>query len=149
MPLNTLPRTEFGSGFSVTAADMAPGMATRLLHSSVPTVATTGTTELLIIVPVAGTIVAAAVAFKDALAAHATAILTFAIVNKGQAGAGTTALLAATDANTSKTSTGTAISAYTTRNLTLHGTAANLVVAAGDVLAVTFTSATTLANTLT
>lgn len=144
---------------SVTTAMLAAGAVTGAKASatlsamreteSVPTVAATGTTEILLIAPAAGSLILAKVVFKDALTQHAANYLSFAIVNKGQAGAGSTAMLAATDANTTKTSTGTAIGAYTPRTLALHGTPANLVVAAGDCLAIQFISAATLANTLT
>jgi hypothetical protein len=140
---------------AIPAASVTGAMATATLRakqvtSAIPTVPTAaGTTEVLLIAPGAGTLSVARVAFKDALVQHATNIVTFALVNKGAAGAGSTAMLAATDANTTKTSTGTAITAYGSRALTLHGTAGNLVVAAGDVLALQITGGGTLANTLT
>lgn len=145
----TIPGAIVNAG-SLTAATATANLRSKALGETIPTVPTSaGTTEVLFIAPVTGTLSAAKVVFKDALAQHATNIVTFALVNKGQAGAGSTAMLAATDANTTKTTTGSAIGAYTTRNLTLHGTAANLVVAAGDCLALQITGGGTLANTLT
>ena len=157
-PLHKIPRSWAGSvaiddtdikAGGITGSSLSGTAQSKVSGAVLPTVATTGTTEQIVVVPFAGTITAARVAFKDALAQHATNYLTFAIVNKGQAGAGTTAVLAATDANTTKTTTGTAISAYTARSLALNATAGNKVVAAGDVLALQFISAATLANTLT
>jgi hypothetical protein len=130
---------------TVTGAQASGTLASKVGQATLPTVATTGTTEQCMVVPFTGTISGIQVAFKDALAQHATNYLTFAIVNKTQANA---AVLAATDANTTKTTTGFAISAYTTRVLAL-GTGAVLNVAQGDVLALQFISAATLANTLT
>src|SRR5713101_343819 len=130
----------------VTGAKASGTLQSKVGQATLPTVATTGTTEVCMVVPFAGTISGVQVAFKDALAQHATNYLTFAIVNKTN---GNAAVLAATDANTTKTSTGNAISAYTTRVPPLSGTSANLVVAAGDVLALQFISNSTLANTLT
>lgn len=145
---STLPGAN--TAILVQSADLAANVRGRATQCAIPTVPTSaGTTEVLVVAPVAGTLSGVAFVFKDALAQHATNIVTFAVVNKGQAGAGTTAMLAATDANTTKTSTGTAISAYARRDATLHGTAANLAVAAGDVLAVQVTGSGTLANTLT
>ena len=65
------------------------------------------------------------------------------------AGAGSAAMLAATDANTTKATGGAGLSANTLRTLTLNGTAANLVVAAGDRLRIRATVSGTLANTVT
>lgn len=113
-----------------------------------PTIATTGTQEATWIAPYAGTLTAAVFVAKDVLAANDTNYVTFAITNK-QAGAGAVAMLAATDANTTKATGGTALAAYTKRTLTVNGTAANLVVAAGDVLSITVAATGTLANTVT
>lgn len=93
-----------------------------------------------------GTLSGARMTAEDALATSDTNFLTFTLVNTGQSGAGTTAMLAATDANTTKATGGVAITAVTGRAFTLHGTAANLRVAAGDVLVLTATVTGTLAN---
>lgn len=71
------------------------------------------------------------------------------MTNLGQAGAGTTVMLAATDANTTKATGGTALSANTKRSLTLNATAANLVVAAGDRLLIRAAATGTLAGAVT
>lgn len=64
---------------------------------------------------------------------------TIAAVNKGAAGSGTTALLAATDANTTKATDGSGFTANAPRDMTLHGTAANLEVVGPHRVAITFT----------
>ena len=68
---------------------------------------------------------------------------TFDLMNKGQAGAGTTAMLAATAINTTKITgginSGLGLDANVVAALTLHGTPANLVTAAQDVLRLTAT----------
>jgi hypothetical protein len=85
----------------------------------------------------------------DALTANDTNYLTFTITNLGQAGAGSAAMLAATDANTTKATGGTGLAANTLRSLSLSGTAANLVVAAGDRIRIRAAATGTLANTVT
>jgi hypothetical protein len=58
-------------------------------------------------------------------------------------------MLAATDANTTKSTGGTALTANARRVLSLSSTAANLVVAAGDRLRIRAAATGTLANTVT
>lgn len=91
----------------------------------------------------AGYLVSAQLIAEDGLAVDDTNYVTFTLVNNAQSGAGTTAMLAATDVNTTKNAAGVgvAITAETGRPLTVHGTAANLRVAAGDLL--TFTATVT------
>lgn len=135
---------------SVTGVKASSALRRKVLPKTLPTIPTAaGTTEVLLMVPFTGTIAAARIAFKDALAAHDTNYVTFAIKNKGQAGAGTTDVLSTGDSNTSKVTGGTAIGAYTSRTMNLNGTPANLAVVAGDVLAIQIIGAGTLANTLT
>jgi hypothetical protein len=85
----------------------------------------------------------------DALAASDTNYITFTITNLGTSGSGTAAMLAATDANTTKSTGGTALTANALRVLTLNATAANLVVSAGDRLRLRAAVTGTLANTVT
>lgn len=113
------------------------------------TITTTGNSDVYIIAPQAGTLTSALFSAVDALAASDTNYITFSITNLGQAGAGSTAMLAATDANTTKATDGTALSANTKRTLSLNGTAANLIVAAGDRLRCRAAATGTLANTET
>ena len=113
------------------------------------TIATTGNSDTYIIAPVSGVVSGIIFSPTAALAASDTNFITFSVTNLGQAGAGSAALLAATDANTTKTTGGSALSADTRRNFTLNGTAANLVVAKGDRLRMRAAATGTLANTVT
>lgn len=108
--------------------------------------ATTGDNTGYVYVPRSGFLVSAQVTAEDALAANDTNYLTFTVTNTLASGSGTTAMLAATDANTTKSTGGTAITAVVGRSLTVHGTAANLRVNAGDVIKVTEAVTGTLAN---
>lgn len=146
--LRDLPRT-LESDALATSRSLSATAKAKVLTVVLGTVSTgAGTYHINLPVPFAGTIVAAKFVTTDALAAHGSNYVTFAIVNKAT-GAGTTAVLAATDANTSKTTTGTAITAYAVRSLSLHGTAGNLAVAANDNLNCQVVATGTLANTLT
>lgn len=113
------------------------------------TIATTSNSDVYMIAPAAGVLSSALFSGVDALAANDTNYITFSITNLGQAGAGSAAMLAATDANTTKATGGTAIAANTVRTLSLNGTAANLVVAAGDRIRIRAAATGTLANTVT
>ncbi len=84
-----------------------------------------------------------------ALTAHDTNYITFSITNLGQAGAGSVAMLAATDPNTTKATGGTGLVANSKRQLTLHATAANLVVVEGDRLRIRAAASGTLAGAVT
>lgn len=117
--------------------------------SSPVTIATTSTTDAYVICPASGVLDSADFTSLAALAAHDTNFVTFSITNLGQSGAGSTALLAATDANTTKATGGTALTANARRQLTLSTTLTNLRVALGDVLRVRFTASGTLAGTVT
>lgn len=128
---------------------MANKWGKKTITANLGTIATTSTTDDYVICPQNGTLIEAIFSGTDALAAHATNYITFSITNLGQAGAGSTALLGAVDANTTKTTTGSAIAAHTARSLTLSTTPANLVVAKGDRLRVRSTANGTSANTIT
>ena len=99
--------------------------------------------------PFTGKLIAVIFSAVDALAAHDTNYVTFGLTNLGQAGAGTAAMLAATAANTTKITGGTALAANTKRDLALTATGADLAVTQGDRLKPTITASGTLANTLT
>ena len=94
----------------------------------------------------AGVLVSASITAEDALTANDTNYITFDVKNTLASGSGTTAMLAATDANTTKATGGTGITAIVGRSFTIHGTAANLRVAEGDVIVITGTVTGTLAN---
>jgi hypothetical protein len=131
---------------SKVASNIANGFSTSIQGA---TIATTGNSDAYVIAQTAGTITSAIFSGVDALTANDTNYITFSITNLGQAGAGSAALLAATDANTTKATGGTALAANTARSLTLNGTAANLVVASGDRLRIRAAASGTLANTVT
>ena len=116
---------------------------------STATIATTGNTDGFLIADAAGVLTGVRFSGTDALTASDTNFITFSITNLGTTGLGSTVMLAATDANTTNTTGGSAITANALRNLTLNGTPANLVVAAGDRLRIRAAVTGTLANTVT
>ena len=152
-------RREGSETGGVATAELADGAVTRIkmsaaakrkaIQSESATIATTGNTDAYVIVPETGTLDSVDFSAIDALAAHDTNFITFSIANLGQAGAGSTAMLAATDANTTKATGGAALAANTKRSLTPHGTAANLVVTAGDRLLIRAAASGTLAGAVT
>lgn len=113
------------------------------------TIATTSTTDEYCIAPESGSLAEAEVNPLVALAASDTNYITWTITNLGQAGAGTTVMLAATAPNTTKVTGGTALAINTKFALTVNGTPANLVVVKGDKIKITATATGTLANTVT
>jgi hypothetical protein len=133
---------------SKVASNIASGLSMAQQGATIA-VTTAGTNDVFMIAPAAGVLSSALFSGVDALAANDTNYITFSITNLGQAGAGSAAMLAATDANTTKATGGTALSANTVRSLTLNGTAANLVVASGDRIRIRATVSGTLANTVT
>lgn len=112
-------------------------------------IATTGNTDEYVFAPKTGKLVAAVFASLAALSAHDSNYVTFSITNLGQDGNGTTELLAASDANTTKATGGTGLTANAKRSLSLHGTAANLNVTEGDRLRIRFAATGTLAGAVT
>jgi len=112
-------------------------------------IATTSTSDEYLIAGKTGTLHAAVFSSLAALAAHDTNFITFSITNLGQAGAGSAVMLAATAANTTKVTGGTALAANTKRTLTLTGTAADLAVVEGDRLLLRATADGTLAGAVT
>ena len=116
-----------------------------------------GTNDAYFIAPSNGKIVQIDFSSVDALAASDTNYITWTIVNLGQAGAGTTAILATapTDINTTKAPGGSAISANTKRTLRLAGevsdtqSVSNLDIVEGDRIRIRATVTGTLANTVT
>lgn|SRR3990167_4406812 len=113
------------------------------------TIAVTGNTDGYIICPISGILVSVDFSGVDALAANDTNYITFSITNLGRAGSGTTAMLVATDTNTTKATGGTAVSANTVRELTLVTSGNDLKVVAGDRLRIRAAVTNTLANTVT
>ena len=115
------------------------------------TIAATSTTDTYFVALMAGTVQSIVFSGVDALAASDTNYITWTVTNLGQAGAGSTALLATSPAgiNSTKVTGGTAIAANTAYPFTLSSTGANLVVAANDRLRIRATATGTLANTVT
>jgi hypothetical protein len=113
------------------------------------TIATTGNTDAYLIAPRTLTAVNIYFSGTDVLAASNTDYITWTITNLGQTGAGSAALLAATDANTTKATGGTAIAANTKRALSLSTTPTNVQVVEGDRLRVRAAVTGTLANAVT
>jgi len=113
------------------------------------TIATTSTSDMYLTAPVTGNLTGIDFTSLDALAASDTNYITYTAVNLGQSGVGTTAMLAVSDANTTKTTGGTALTALARRTLTIHGTAGNLAVVKGDVIRVRATATGTLVGTVT
>ena len=129
-----------------TASNIIQGASSQVQGA---TITTTGNSDAYILAPFSGVLSAAIFSGVDALTASDTNYITFTLTNLGQAGAGTTAMLAASDANTTKSTGGTALAANTRRNLSLNGTAANLAVARGDRIRIRAAATGTLANTVT
>lgn len=113
------------------------------------TIATTGNIDAFLIVPETGILESIDFSGSAALAASDSNYITFTVMNITAAGGGTTQMLAATDANTTKATGGSAIGLDVRRQLTLNATAANLVVARGDRIRVRAGMTGTLANTVT
>lgn len=111
-------------------ADTAP--LQRTLEEDVPAQGTANTVQDYVIgeAPFAGVVSEVTIVPEAAVTANATNYRTFRVVNKGQAGAGTTVVATfATDTVTTDD-----LAAFDEKTIPLSGTAANLVVAAGDVL---------------
>ena len=121
----------------------------KVATAGVTSIATTGNTDEYAFAPKTGKLYSAVFSSLAALAASDTNYVTFSITNLGQAGAGSTAMLAATDANTTKTTGGVALTANSKRALTLNATAANLLVTEGDRLLIRFAATGTLAGAVT
>ena len=113
------------------------------------TIATTGSTDIYVIAPITGNLLTVDFSGIEVLAVSDTNYITWTITNLGQAGAGSTALLAATDTNTTKATGGTALAANTKRQLTLNATPNNTQVVEGDRLRIRAAATGTLANTVT
>ena len=139
--------TTVSGGF--TRTHLSAPAARKHVTSVMGTIATTSTTDSYIIAPEAGTLTSVTLAPLVALAANDTNYITFTITNLGQAGAGSTAMLATSDLNTTKATGGQALAISTQISLTVHATAANVTVAAGDVIRIRATATGTLANTVT
>lgn len=113
------------------------------------TIATTGNADAYFLAPRTLTIFQIDFSGVDVLAASDVNYITWTVVNLGQAGAGSAALLAATNANTTKATGGSAIAANTKRTLTLSSTVTSLQVVQGDRIRIRAAVTGTLANAVT
>lgn len=139
------PYTLVGTG-GITGALMSTASKTTVLEIDLGTVSATGSPSAIIAPSFASKLTRASVIVDTTLAANDTDYWTFTLVNKTSSGAGSTAMLAASDANTTKATGGAGFTNYVERQLTLHGTAANLDVAANDGLLFTATKSGSAAN---
>ncbi len=112
-------------------------------------IATTSTTDEYIIAAKTGKITAVKLLSLSGLAAHDSNYMTPTVTNLGAAAAGTAAILAASDANTTKATGGSALTANVVRSWTLSSTAADLNVTEGDVIRIRATVTGTLAGAVT
>lgn len=126
------------------------GEAIASVPLDVATIATTGNTDGFIIAPFSGRVTAVEFSSSDALATSDVNYLTFSVTNLGQSGSGADDIVQGVDANTTKATGGSAISANTRRELTLKTSVQNTgAVAKGDRIRVRAAATGTLANTLT
>jgi hypothetical protein len=104
----------------------------RRLQATVPAQATAGTVQDQVIgtAPFAGVVQAVSIVPEGAVTGNATNFRNFRVLNKGQAGAGST-LVATFSTNATPAND---LVAFDEKTVPLSGTPANLVVAAGDVL---------------
>ena len=113
------------------------------------TITTTGNTDWYAIAPIAGRLDSIDFSGSDALAANDTNYITFSITNLGRGGAGTVAMLQASDVNTSKATGGSAIVADTVRELLVSSSKNAGAVVEGDRLRIRVAATGTLAGTIT
>lgn len=134
---------------SITRTDLSAAAGRKSVQANSATVATTGNTDIYVLAPETGTLSSVDFSGIDALTANDTNYITFTITNLGQAGAGSAAMLTASDANTTKATGGASLAANTKRSLTVTTTAGNLAVVSGDRLRIRAAASGTLANTVT
>jgi hypothetical protein len=113
------------------------------------TVATTGNSDILYIVPRNVKVEAIKVVGTATLAADDTNYVTWTVTNLGTAGSGSTALLSTADTNTTKLTGGSALTTLVPRSLVLTSTDASLKLTEGEVVRVRAAATGTLANTVT
>ena len=110
-----------------------------------PTIPVTGNADAYAIVPEDGFLESVDFSGADAVPADNAKYVTFSITNLGQNGLGTTAMLAVTDANTTKAGN----AAHTRRKLVLSGVPGVLKVKTGDRLKISAVATGTLATAVT
>lgn len=112
------------------------------------TIATTGATTEYMMAPSNGSLQDFSISALVALATSDTNYLTFTVTNLGQAGAGTNAMLAVSNLNTTKATGGQAIVLNGMTKFTIS-TGTPILVTKGDRIQITATATGTLANTVT
>ena len=137
------------ANLSITRAKLSTEAAVKHDGRTLGTIATTGNTDVYMLAPSTGSVSAVYFNANDALAANDANYITFSLVNLGQTGAGSANILSAGDANTTKSTGGTALSATTTRTMVLTSTSADLNVTVGDLLRFRAAASGTLANQVT
>lgn len=98
-----------------------------------------GTSTLMFRAPVSGIVTSLNVAVQTSITADDTNYWTVTAVNKGANGAGSAAILATSDANTTKATGGAGLTAFLDRSFTLTSTVADKTVVAGQIIAITLT----------
>lgn len=121
--------------------------ATQSTTTEFPVGTISASTKLQLVAMRAGSVSGISFVVGTTVATDAANIWTIGAINKGQAGAGTAVIADIANALNSNNSTGgAAFTANTPRALTLTGVAADMVVAANDVIEVTLTKASSAAN---
>jgi hypothetical protein len=113
------------------------------------TVATTGNSDLLWIVPRSVKVEGIKVVGTATLTANDTNYITWTVTNLGTAGSGSTALLSTADTNTTKATGGSTLTTLVPRSLVLTSTDTDLKATEGDVIRIRAAATGTLANTVT
>lgn len=149
--VSTIGQTVFINEGDGTSCDFNLQANSMAVQSKEITVPTTSAISVFIIAPSTGSLSSLIFSGHDVLATSDSNYIVWTATNLGQAGAGSTAMLATSPAgiNTTKATGGTALAADTYQSLTLSGTAANIAVTKGDRIQVTATVTGTLANTVT
>lgn len=129
----------------ITGALLSANARTVRTQINVGTLSATGTVRI-VSPPYACVRTALRIVVDTTIVANDTDYWDAAEVNKTSSGTGTTAMLSSADSNTTKATGGSGITGYVARDLTLHGTPANLVCAANDVSVLTLTKHGSAAN---
>jgi hypothetical protein len=111
---------------------------------AIPTAA--GNTDFYVIAPCNGKLLEALFSGLDALAANDTNFITWSIINLGQAGAGSAAMLTGGNVNTTRVTGGSALAANTKRALSVSSIQADITVQQGDRIRIRAAGSGTLAN---
>jgi len=122
------------------------------MHVTTATIATTGSSSAYFIAPYDMNLSQVYFASENGLAANDTNYVTWTLTNLGPSASGSalsTAMLAATDANTTKATGGSLIAGETPGELTVNSDVNNTQVFRGQLLKITATVTNTLGNTVT